>query len=217
MSMKLLLSIFISILLLWGCGGENKQTPEQQSEGTTTEEPKNDLESFAENMEKIKEGFTEGKKVEPVDFRELKALLPEKIGEMERTNASGEKTAAMGINISKANADYRMKEGNQRIDVDITDLGSVTGLAGFAAYGWYMVDIDRETDTGYEKTTTYNGHKAYEEYDNQNQSGKISVLVSKRFIVEVDGDNVSMDQIKTVLGMIDIGRLESMKDFGVEK
>ena len=49
----------------------------------------------------------------------------------------------MGMNISTASADYNDSENNISIDLKITDLGSVSGLSGLAAYGWYMVDIDK--------------------------------------------------------------------------
>ena len=123
----------------------------------------------------------------------------------------------MGINISTTNADYSNTENNQSIDLKITDLGSVSGLSGLAAYGWYMVDIDKENETGYEKTMTYKGYKGYEKYDNKYMNGEMSILVAKRFVVEADGNNVSMDQLKAGVDMIDIAKLESWKDVGVEK
>lgn len=211
----LVISLFTFFLIL-GCG-ENKQNPENQTSNTESGNKKGDLENFAENMKNLSESFNEGKKVTPVDFRELKALLPENIAHLKRTNASGEKSSAMGINISKAEADYNDEQGNKSIDVEITDLGSVSGLTAFAAYGWYMAEIDKETENGYEKTFMYKGNKAFEKYNNSSQNGEISVLVAKRFIVELNGNNVTMDELKAALDMIDVGKLESMKDIGVEK
>lgn len=213
---KFLVTLSIVLFIIFGCG-ENKQNPENQTNKSESGNNKSDLENFAENMKNLSESFNEGKKVNPVDFRDLKALLPEQIGTLKRTNASGEKSSAMGINISKAEADYREEQGNKRIDIEITDLGSVTGLSAFAAYGWYMAEIDKETNDGYEKTFTYKGNKGYEKYNNKYQNGDISVLVAKRFVVEINGDNVSMDEMKAALDMIDIGKLEGMKDFGIEK
>ncbi|MCZ7609974.1 MAG: hypothetical protein M5U17_07380 [Ignavibacterium sp.] len=168
-------------------------------------------------MKEVSEGFTEGKKVNPVDFRELKALLPEAIASLKRTNIEGEKVAAMGMNISTANADYSDDQNNQSIDLKITDMGNIAGLSGLAAYGWYMVDIDKENETGYEKTTTFKGNKAYEKYNNQDKYGELSILVAKRFVVEANGNNVSMNEIKAAAEMIDFSKLESWKDFGVEQ
>uniref|UniRef100_A0A832G872 Lipoprotein n=1 Tax=Ignavibacterium album TaxID=591197 RepID=A0A832G872_9BACT len=213
---RFLVTLSIALFIIFGCG-ENKQNPENQTNKSESGDNKGDLENFAESMKNLSESFNEGKKVNPVDFRDLKSLLPEQIGTLKRTNASGEKSSAMGINISKADADYREEQGNKRIDIEITDLGSVTGLSAFAAYGWYMTEIDKETDDGYEKTFTYKGNKGYEKYNNKYQNGDISVLVAKRFVVEINGDNVSMDEMKAALDMIDIGKLEGMKDFGIEK
>lgn len=213
---RYLITFSISLFILFGCG-ENKQTPENQPGNFESGDSKGNLENLAENMKNLSESFNEGKKVNPVDFRDLKALLPEQIGTMKRTNASGEKTAAMGFNISKAEADYKEEGGDKRIDVQITDLGSVSGLTAFAAYGWYGAEIDKETEDGYERTFTYKGNKGYEKYNNKYKDGDLSVLVAKRFVVEINGNNVTMDEMKAALDMIDIGKLEGMKDFGVEK
>ena len=52
--------------------------------------------------------------VEPVDFRDLKAMLPESIGSMKRTAAEGEKSGAMGIVVSHAEGRYE-NDGNSQI------------------------------------------------------------------------------------------------------
>ena len=77
-----------------------------------------------------------------------------------------------------------------------------------------MAEIDKESETGYEKTTKYKGHKAYEKYDNEYQDGSIEVLVSGRYMVSVQGNNISMDIIKNAMDEIDIGKLEAMKEAG---
>ena len=156
-----------------------------------------------------------GKKVETVSYQELKALLPESLPGMKRTDATGEKSSAMGMQVSNAEGRYRSDEGSSAT-IKITDIGSMTGLAGMTAYAWAKVDIDRESDTGYEKTTTFNGYKAHEKYDKQNKSGEISVLVGDRFVVEVDGRGVDIDAIKSTLGKVDLGKLNSMKGQGVQ-
>ena len=123
----------------------------------------------------------------------------------------------MGMNISHATADYSDADHNVSIDLKITDLGSVSGLSTLASYGWYMVDINKENDTGYEKTITYKGNKGYEKYDNDGKYGELSVLVAKRFVIEVSGNNILMDQLRVAVDMIDLSKLESWKDFGIEK
>ena len=203
----LLLSL---IFFLFGCGkGSDQPDEKQNSEEKTGIE---DLDDFVDNMKEAQKNMEEGKKYEVVDFRELKALLPESLGGLKRTNAEGEKSGAMGFTISKAEADYNNEDYSQSVDIEITDLSGATGIAGMAAWGWAMVDIDKETENGYEKTTKYKGHKAFEKYNNQDQYGSIEVLISGRFMLSVNGNNVPMAVIESAADQIDISKLESMKD-----
>jgi len=99
--------------------------------------------------------------------------------------------------------------------IKITDIGSMTGLAGMTAYAWSSVNIDRESDNEYEKTGTLGGYKSHEKYNKSSKSGEVSVLVGDRFVVDVNGDNVDMNAIKGALGKVDLGKLNSMKGEGV--
>ena len=209
MNKNLLVFFVISAsFLLFSCGEKKTESPLSELKDKARE-----MKNIGEKMKEATESFSEGKKVNPVDFRELKSLLPENLGSLKRTNIEGEKSSAMGINVSTANADYSTSDGKQSATIKITDLGSVTG---FAAYGWYLADVDKETETGYEKTFTYKGNKGFEKYNNNDNYGEISILVAKRFVVETNGNNIQMDQLKSAVDMIDIGKLEGWKDFGVE-
>jgi len=204
--------LFVTILLiLSGCGkgGDNQPNDNQNSDEKTGIKS---LDDFVDNMKDVQKNMEEGQKYEVVDFRDLKALLPESLGDLKRANAEGEKSGSMGFTISKAEADYNNEDYSQSMDIEITDLAGASGFAGLAAWGWAMVDIDKETETGYEKTTKYKGHKAYEKYDNEYQNGSIEVLVSGRFMVSVSGNNVPMEMIKSSIDEIDFAQLESMKD-----
>jgi hypothetical protein len=202
--------LFVTVLLiLSGCGkgGDNQPNDNQNSDEKTGVKSMDD---FVDNMKEVQKNMEEGQKYEVVDFRDLKALLPESLGDLNRTNAQGEKNGTMGFTISKAEADYYNEDNSKSLNIEITDLAGASGFAGLAAWGWAMVDIDKETETGYEKTTKYKGHKAYEKYDNEGVYGSLEVLVSGRFMVNIDGNNVPMETIQSALDEIDIAKLESM-------
>ena len=160
-------------------------------------------------------GATGGKKVEVVDFRELKGMLPASLGGLKRTDATGEKSGAMGMVISTAEGRYSSDDGKS-ISVKIGDIGSLSGMAGMAAYAWATHEVDRESDTEYEKTTTFKGYKALEKYNKQTKSGDMSVLVGGRFVVEAEGSNVSMDALKAAIAGVDLRKLDGMKGKGVK-
>ncbi len=189
-----------ALLALNSCGGNKEEK----------EEPENAMEALQQFAEEAKENANK-EPVDPVDFRELKALLPEKMLGMERTESSGEKSGAMGFTISNAKAEYENKDDNATIRVELMDTGGIAGVATMALAAWTMADIDKETATGYEKTTKINGHKAYEQYDNERKSGELNVMVARRFIVNVNASNVSADQMKAVISELDLDKLEDLK------
>ena len=92
----------------------------------------------------------------------------------------------------------------------------MAGVAAVAMYAWTTAEIDKETEHEYEKSMTMKGYRGYEKYNKENKSGEVSLFVGGRFVVEVNGDNVSMDAIKAALDKVDFGKLEGMKNFGVK-
>lgn len=165
---------------------------------------------MAKAMQAMGMALNGGKKVEPVSYKELKALLPEDLSGFRRKEAKGEKNGAMGLSVSEASARYG-GEGPANLRIKIVDVGSLSGPLAMGLAGWASLEIDRESDDGYEKTTTFSGYKAIEKYNNRSKHGEIKVLLSNRFIVEVDGHDVPMDGIKAAAGKLDLKKLEGLK------
>jgi len=203
MKKRLILSLTLaSAMCLMSCGG-NKEDEEAKDEAKTGVEALQQLADKAKDM-------GDKKTVDPVDFRDLKALLPETTANLKRTEATGEKTGAMGFTVSMAKGQYS-GEGDASVSIEIVDTGGIAGMATMAMAAWTMADIDKETTTGYEKTTKIEGFKAFEKYDNEGKDGEINVLVADRFVVNVHGNNVTVDQMKESLKDINLGKLEDLK------
>lgn len=219
--MKYILSLLsiIVITFMVSCNRGDNQKPQENDQGAVNDDNQDDdenggLNSFVEGMKNIENMMKEGGKYEAVDFRKLKDFLPEELEDMNRVSAKGERTNSFGVNVSKAEGKYENEDGSGNIRITITDLGSIKGFAGLAAFAWTFADIDKETETGYERTTTYDGNKAFEKYDSQREQGAVNIFVAKRFMVEVEGYNVPMESIKSATGNIDIDELKSMKEEG---
>jgi len=170
--------------------------------------------SMDEAMKAMSKAMGSSGGVEPVDFRKLKPLLPESLTGMRRTRSEGQKSAAFGISASVAEAEFK-NDADGIVKVSITDMGSLSGMAAMAV-AWANTEIDSESETGYEKTTTINGRKAHELYEKEGKHGEFTVLVANRFIVETIGDGVKMDAIKGAAGKVDLSKLEAMKMAGVK-
>jgi hypothetical protein len=145
---------------------------------------------------------------DPVDFHTLEALLPASLPGMQRGTPKGEANQAMGIKASSAEVDFS-GQNNARISVSIQDATAVSGLAGLAE----MANSQESEQGGsYEKNETFGGQRVHETWDASSRHGELSLIVAKRYGVDVTGDNVDMDALKSALAGIDLGKLESMKD-----
>jgi hypothetical protein len=153
--------------------------------------------------------MNQGKQIAAVGAASLKGQLPETLAGMARTGASAERNQMMGVDMSIAEGKYE-GQNNASIDLKITDTGNMSGPMRMGMAGWAMAEYNRETDSGYEKTATFSGYKGMEEYDNQSKSGTIRVFVADRFVIELDGSNVTMDTLKQALGQIDFQKIASM-------
>jgi len=191
------------------------------------------VKALAENLqdaaEKFEAGDTTGAKdafgralgggeaVEAVDFRTLVALLPERLSGFERVDASGEKSSVMGMGTSRAEARYEAEDRSRHVNVTISDMGSVRGV-GMLGVNWLMMEVDRESDRGYERTVTYKGYPAHESFETGGDwsRGELSVFAADRFIVTVRGQNVDEATLRDVLTRVDLSRLEALKNEGVK-
>lgn len=185
------------------------------------------LGGMAEAAEDMARDAEEGVTVEPVDFRELRELLPEEVAGLPRTESEGQTTGAMGATVSNATGTYQEEPDGgagylRTIEVSITDLGAMRGMAMMGLAPWMSMQIDRESDDSYERTTEYDGHPAHEEFsglgeDREQMEGEIQVLVAERFLVGIEGRDVEEERVKVALEQVDLSALADMKDVGVSR
>ena len=204
-STSTLFSILLATLLIAGCAKNEKEEQAQQD----TEEAKSPVDALQALADKAsKMGDREA--VDPVDFRKLKELLPDKIAGLSRTEASGEKSGAMGFTVSSAEALYQNDNG-ESVKIEIIDTGGLAGVSTMTLAAWSIAEIDKETTEGYEKTTTLEGYKAFENYNNKSKSGELNVLVEERYIVDIEGNKLTMEQLKEVLKSLNLSKLAGLK------
>ncbi len=154
-----------------------------------------------------------GTAVDALEPDALKEFLPEKLADMPRTSIEVQRNASMGVQISSGKALYR--DGDRSLNVEITDMGGARGI--MALSGLVDTESDKQTESGYEKTYRKDGRMIREEWNSNSEYGKVSILIGERFQVEMNGRKMSMEQIKSALSSLDLGRLEKMKDHGVKR
>ena len=155
-----------------------------------------------------------GGKVESLAPDQLKPFLPDAMEGLKRTQLSVDRSSALGVQISKATATYA-DEGQRRLNLEITDTGSLKGLVGFAS-GWAGVEQDTETDTGYDKIYKSGGQLVHEKWDSRGNFGEYGVVVGDRFSVKVSGNAASIDELKAAVASVNLAGLEALKSQGVQ-
>jgi hypothetical protein len=143
----------------------------------------------------------------PVPAADLKALLPESVGSLKRESIEAQSNQVMGISGSSAKAVYA--EAGKRLSIDMTDLGSMAGLAGIAA--WANATVDRETGTEVEKVYKQGNRTVHEQWRKDGSRAEYSVITENGVVVELRGDGLDMAAVKAALGGLDLGRLEALK------
>ncbi len=133
-------------------------------------------------------------------------MLPGGVGGYARGDVSSQSGGAGGL--SSSSAEGRYARGEQRITLQITDLGGAAGLAALG--GAFNVNSTKNTSTGYEKIGKVGGRMTTEEWNSQSKSGKYSVMVADRFMVDAEGDGADMGDLKGAVSAVDFGKLEQL-------
>jgi len=193
---------FIILLFTSGCTDNN-----QEKDGTDgSKKPVGTIQAIAENVKKLSNRKAAG----PVDFHKLKTLLTEKLGNFSRTQLKGDKSGAAGFLISTAEATYK-GQNNQIIKIEIIDTGGIASTSTMTLASRAIAEINKETATGHEKTTRLEGYKAFEKYDNASKTGVLNVMVAERFLVNAEGKNISISQLKDIIKAINLSKLNNLK------
>jgi len=152
-------------------------------------------------------GAMTGMSGEPIAPQDLKALLPERLGELERDSIEAQGNQAMGMAGSSAKASYAA--GSQRVRLSVTDIGGMAGMAALA--GWASSTLDRETPDRVEKVYKQGQRTVRERYRKDGSQGEYTVILANGVVVEADGRRVEMPVLKNIVEGLDLAKLEAIK------
>src|SRR4051794_9522271 len=131
-------------------------------------------------------------KVTPIDYKKLKELMPAELNGIKRSNNEGQKTAIGEFVMTQASAEYQKAEPAEtdpKISVELIDYTGATGMAE-AMTAWSKMEIDKDSDSGFERTTKVKGQPAFQTYTNEGKSGQMQVWVNGRFYLNVQTTNL---------------------------
>lgn len=164
-----------------------------------------DMGRLQEATAKMEAAAERAKSATPADRQALAALLPASAGGWTRMSLESSSASAGGLGGSQAEARY--EANGQRARLKVTDLASAGAFAAMASA--FKVETSREDDRGYEKSGMIDGRYTMERW-NRGGRGSYGVLLGDRFLVEAEGDAPDIGALKTLVGAVDLGKLEAL-------
>lgn len=142
-----------------------------------------------------------------IDPQQLKALLPESLGDLQRDTIEAQSNQAMGVAASVARAEYA--NGERRVSLSITDMGGMGGLAALA--GWASASVDRETADEVEKVYKNGSRTVREQYRKDGSHGEVAFIFDNGLLVEAEGEGIEQAALRRAAESIDAARLAQLE------
>lgn len=150
-----------------------------------------DPNALKEKAEEMNEKMEELKKLTPLTLDQLKAMLPEELMGMKRSNFNANSMMGTG----SCAATYKSDDGKE-LRVTIFDGAGEAG-AGLVNMRFYNIwNYQHEDDNGYTKTVDYNGGKAVETYRKSNDEYSLTYVANDRLLVNLEGQKMGLDGVK---------------------
>ena len=145
-----------------------------------------------------------------IDYSKLLPLLPEPPVGWTADKAEGSTDDSSGAALSTAHRDYKKGEAD---NAPITSI-SILDSAGNPDYVATTVTAWKEsssTSEGYAKPITIDGNPGYETYENENKHGTLSVMVAKRFLVQIESQGQEAKELQEWAKRVDLKKLADIK------
>ena len=190
--MKQILSCTLAAMILIACNNDKKvKYTEKNADGTTTTTSV-DASSVKDNTDEMNKKIEELKKLPPLTLDQLKALLPEEVNGIKRTNFNA--NSSMGFSL--AEGEYQ-KDDTTDIKIALYDCAGESGSSIYSLNYWTKMNIQQESSNGYTKTIDFNGGKAVESYEKNNNESTLTYVANDRLLVVLTGRNISADDLKS--------------------
>ncbi|WP_033957407.1 hypothetical protein [Psychroserpens jangbogonensis] len=205
--MKKLLTITMLFLLLVACKEENSALSKIKEATNQVKEAKqglNNLDNIIDGAEDLQKNIEKLSEITPVSKEQIKAWMPEKLGDLKRT----EYNIGSQIGISVFKLSFK-GDNDKKINVTISD-GAGKGSALVAMFSMFQnMEIDTENESGYERTQTFDGQRTLIKYQASSnyQKTTLQYLVNQRFGIEANAWKMEPDELWEHLAALNIESL----------
>ena len=113
----------------------------------------------------------------------------------------------LGLSASQASAEYGSANGERRISLELTDMGTMAALAQLAAQS----QGETETTERVERHWQQGGRAMQEEYEKDGSRAGIQALLKNGVVVRLAGEATPIADLRALLGRMDLAALEGLR------
>lgn len=198
--MKKFLTICLVASVLMACDNPVTKKIKETKEGVSnTVKASKELTNMGEDIKELQT-------VTPLTNEEMKAWLPDEISGMNRTGYKAGQTAY--IQIASIEATYKNEDKSKTFKVTVLDGAGEMGAAATAGIRMMLsMDMEEEDEYKIKRTVKKGDIKAIEEYKKNNNSTNIQLMYGKRFYIQADGKDMSLEETWDAIDELDLDDL----------
>jgi hypothetical protein len=132
------------------------------------------------------------------------------VGGLPKTASSSDRSGVAGLMVAKVANTYSDNQG-KRIELEVMDTGGAAGLVGLAGWAALGSQSETENESRIERTRKEGSRIVHEEISKTGGTNNFTLVLADRFVVSAKGNGVGIDALKSAVGGLDLGKLESMK------
>ena len=198
---QVLFPALATAFLLSACGNAKVKDAHKNEDGTTTTTTydMNSLKKMQEGTDEMTKKTEELKKLTPLTLDQLKALLPETLAGIKRTNFNANSAAGYAT----VEGEYR-KDDSTNLKVMIYDCAGEAGASFYTLTYWSAMNFQQESEKEYTKTIDFKGGKAIENYKKDQKESSLTYVANDRLLVAITGDNMEPSALKEAAQSLDL-------------
>lgn len=164
------------------------------------------LSKIASSADELSKHIEELSKLTPITNDQIKAIFPDVFMGNKRTEYSSGQAAVLQVSMGEAK--YKNSDGQKSVEIKITDGAGVGSSIVTGIMFTLQSDMEKETETGFEKVTEINGVKMLVKQDTSGETtdSSLKFLYKNRYLIEVDGD-YPVDELSRSISEIKLSTL----------
>jgi hypothetical protein len=205
--MKKVITIIVLLLVVVACKEENNPLTKIKGAVDNAKEIKQGIDNVSEvtkNLEGIQANIEKLSALTPVTKAEVKTWMPEDINDLKRT----EYTIGGQMGMSSFKFTFKGEDGKM-IKITISD-GAGKGSALVSMFSMLQnIEIDKENESGYERTQTLDGQPMLVKYQSSENYEKstLQCLFNNRFGIEANAWKMTPDELWSYIKKLQIDKL----------